>query len=189
MRDEPRKSVPTWTTFLIVIALVVLGIGGLEAGYFTGNSVRQAITTTSTVLQSTTATLAAPPDQTTSTDPCFIAGQPAGMFLRVVSDNGDAPIAGAKVTANHSQANDYCNGVLYTGAAATTSFTTDGTTTWYPLDTTNDGSYSLIVQYSGHAYNFTAGMEPIAVTCATLYVPSGRTNVTFTFTSPSNNCR
>ena len=112
------------------------------------------------------------------TNPCIIAGQPAGMFLRIVSDSG-APVAGAQVTATHKEADDYCNGVLYTGISATTSFTTNGTT-WYALDATNAGTYSFGVTYSGHTYGLSAQMEPVSVTCATLYVPSGRTNVTST---------
>jgi hypothetical protein len=102
------------------------------------------------------------------------------MFLRITSDSSSVPVAGAQVIAIHKQANDTCNGVLWPGQTSTTSFTTNGTTAWYSLDTTNDGSYSFVVAYSGHVYNFSAGMAPVSATCAALYVPSGRTNVTTT---------
>ena len=166
---------------VVAVVLVILVVGSLGVGYFAGNINRQTITTTSTVLLYTTTTLTASFTQTASSDTCFIVGQPAGMFLRIASDNSDALIAGAQVTATHKQADDYCNGVLYLGQTTTTSFTTNGTTAWYSLDTTNDGSYSFAVQYSGHTYNFSAGMNPVTVTCAALYIPSGRTNVTMSY--------
>ena len=100
------------------------------------------------------------------------------MFLSVASDSGDAPVAGAQVIAIHRQGSDTCNGVFYPGQSSVTTFVTNGTTAWYPLDATNDGSYSFAVEYSGHIYNFSALMQPVYVTCAALYVPSGRTNVT-----------
>ena len=114
---------------------------------------------------------------TTSANPCVIEGQPAGMFLKIASDNGGTPIVGARITATHKQADDTCNGVLYYGKITTTSFTTNGTA-WYPLDSTNDGSYSIVVRYFGYSFNLSAGMRPVSITCAILHVPSGRTNVT-----------
>jgi len=164
----------------VAVLLVILVAGSLGVGYFVGSGNRQTFTTTSTLLLSTTTTVTSITVQTVSTNPCFIAGQPAGMFLGVASDSGDAPVAGAQVIAIHRQGSDTCNGVFYPGQTSVTSFITNGTTAWYPLDTTNDGSYSFAVEYSGHIYNFSAGMQPVYVTCAALYVPSGRTNVTST---------
>jgi len=115
---------------------------------------------------------------TNPTNPCVISGQPAGMFLRIVSDSG-TPVASAQVTATHKEADVNCGGVLYTGISVATSFTTNGNM-WYALDATNAGTYSFGVIYSGHAYDLSAQLEPVSVTCATLYVPSGRTNVTST---------
>jgi len=112
-------------------------------------------------------------------NPCVITGQPAGMFLRIVSDSG-TPVAGALVSATHAGADVNCNGILFWVHSVTTSFTTDGATTWYSLDATNAGTYTFGVMYSGHVYNLSAGLEPVSVTCATLYIPSGRANVTST---------
>jgi hypothetical protein len=161
---------------LVAVMLVILVAGSLGVGYFAGSSNRLTTTATSTVLLSTTATITSTSIQTT----CFIAGQPDGMFLSVASDKGDTPIAGAQVIAIHRQADDTCNGVFYPGQTSVTTFITNGTAAWYTLDTTNDGSYSFAVEYSGQIYNFSATMRPVTLTCATLYVPSGLTNVTLT---------
>jgi hypothetical protein len=120
------------------------------------------------------------PPSTTSTGTntsCVITGQPGGAYLRILSDSTLTPVTGAVVTAEHRPAACALNGVEYTNTATNMTFTTNGTE-WMSLDTTNDGSYSFTVQYSGHTYAFTAGLGPLATTCATLYVPSGRTNVT-----------
>ena len=161
---------------VIASLLVVAILAGAGAGYFAGSSNRQ--TTTTTVVSASTLTSTSV--ETISTDPCVIMGQPAGMFLKIASDNGGAPIAGAQVIAIHKQADDYCNGVLFRGNFTMISFTTNGTTSWYSLDSTNDGSYSVVVAYSGHLYNLSAQMHPVSVTCAALFITSGRTNVTST---------
>jgi hypothetical protein len=121
--------------------------------------------------------LQANPTPASGTNPCVIAGQPAGMFLRIASDSGTT-VAGAQVSATHKEANHYCNGVFYSGITTSTSFMTNGTTAWYSLDSTNAGTYSFVVEYSGNSYSFSAQMGPVSATCATLYMPSGHTNVT-----------
>ena len=111
-------------------------------------------------------------------NPCVIQGQPAGMFFMIISDNGGTAIPGVQVSATHKEADDYCNGVLYTGKITESSFTTNGTTRWYNLDSTNDGTYSISILYSGRNYSLVAQMRPVSVTCAVLYIPSGHSNVT-----------
>jgi hypothetical protein len=111
-------------------------------------------------------------------NPCVIAGQPAGMYLRIVYDSNGSLVSGAQVTAVHKEANDYCNGVLYAGSTTTTSFVTGGTTAWYSLDSTNAGTYSFTIEVAGHLYSLSASLAPVSVTCSTLYVPLGRTNTT-----------
>lgn len=118
------------------------------------------------------------PSTSTGTDTnCVITGQPGGINLRILSDSTLTPVTGAVVTAKHDPSACVLNGVEYTNTATTRTFTTSGTS-WISLDPTNDGSYSFTIQFSGHTYAFTAGLGPLATTCATLYVPSGRTNVT-----------
>ena len=111
---------------------------------------------------------------------CVITGQSGGAFLRVLSDSTQMPVTGAVVTATLNPAECILNGVEYTNTATTQMFTTNGTE-WMLLNTTNAGSISLTVTYSGQTYTFTAELRPVSVTCTTLYVPSGRTNSTITF--------
>jgi hypothetical protein len=126
---------------------------------------------TVTILDTATSTA------TAGSNPCVIVGQPAGVLLKIASDIIGNPVAGAQVSATHREANDTCNGVLYPGIQTTVSFTTNGTA-WYSLDSTNAGTYSFAVRYSDRNYNFTAQLEPMTLTCTTLYVPSGLTHTT-----------
>ncbi len=106
---------------------------------------------------------------------CTFNAGPLGLGLRVVSDGNQTPIAGAQVEATNTA-------LLCDGAPAdsqkTTSFVTNGTE-WNYLDIGEDASYSFLITYSGHSYNFSTGLGVEAFTCATLFLPSGRTNVTF----------
>jgi hypothetical protein len=107
---------------------------------------------------------------------CIIMGQPASFLLRVISDSTQLPVAGAQVSAANEPA--YCNGSPATGKATTTLIT--NSTQWYSLDPANNAGYSVVVRYSGQTYMFTAALRPVSTTCATLFVPSGRTNITMT---------
>ena len=109
-------------------------------------------------------------DTTTTSAECSITGQPGPAFIRVLSDSNQTPVGGALVKATNNPA--YC------GSETTTSFTTTAGTQWYPLNSENSGGYSFVVTYLGQTYTFTASLRPLSTTCATLYVPSGRTNVT-----------
>ena len=102
---------------------------------------------------------------------CFVTGQPGPFYLRVVSDSDQTPITGAVVNATSQPINGDCI------PATSQEFTTNNTE-WYSLGTLNLAGYSFVVTYSGQAYSFTADLRPISVTCATLYIPSGETNVT-----------
>jgi hypothetical protein len=85
---------------------------------------------------------------------------------------------GARVTASSQTTTIGCNG-SQTTAQTTFTFTTNNTE-WYSLDTANRAGYSIVVTYSGHTYNLTSGFAvgPIFATCASLYIPSGKTGVT-----------
>jgi hypothetical protein len=107
---------------------------------------------------------------------CIIQGQPGALQLRILSDSTLQPLVGANVSATNTPA--LCNNVpatTHTGMK----FTTNGTD-WYYLPTDNEASFSFVVSYSGQIYTLKAGLMPIFVTCATLYVPSGKTNITTT---------
>ena len=105
---------------------------------------------------------------------CTITGQPGGILLRVLSDANDTPIAGAVVNATNKPA--FCN---YSPATTQTTktFTTNGHTNWYSLNSDNNLGYSFVVTYMDHTYQFTANLAPVSITCATLYVPSGHTDI------------
>lgn len=110
---------------------------------------------------------------------CSISGQPAGIFLSVLSDSTSTPVVGANVTATHYPAGCSLNGVVYGNAPTTQQFVTNGSR-WISLNSTNDGSYNFTVDYQGHNNTFTADLRPVSITCATIYVPSGMTDVTIT---------
>ena len=104
---------------------------------------------------------------------CIISGQPGPIFLRVLSDSNQT-ITGAQVAATNEPA--YC-GNTPANSQTTVIFTTSSGTEWYPLNSGNNAGYSFVVTYAGQTYNFTAALRPVLATCATLYVPSGRTSI------------
>jgi len=108
---------------------------------------------------------------------CSITGQPGGMFLRVISDSTMKPIAGAEVTATNIPA--LCNGQQQATAPEVRSFTTNSTE-WVNLPSDNNAGYSLSVSYASQIHDFTADLRPVSLTCATIQLPSGLTNVTIT---------
>jgi hypothetical protein len=105
---------------------------------------------------------------------CTITGQPGPFLLRVVSDSYQTPIIGAAVNATNKPM--YCDGGPANNQTALV-FSTNSTE-WYSLGSENNAGYSLVVNYSGQSFSFTADLRPVSVTCATLYIPSGETNVT-----------
>lgn len=114
---------------------------------------------------------------------CTAPGQPMGMFLRIISDQSSTPVAGVNVTAKHAfPIPDCAGGSSSATRSAEYSLVTNGSE-WYSLDTFNGGNYSIAASYSGQTYNFTARLGYSTFTCATLYLPSGKTNVTV---SPSD---
>lgn len=115
-----------------------------------------------------------PTTTTTTSFECTITGQPGPIFVRVLSDSNQTPVAGAVVKATNNPA--YC-GSVPAAQQETTSFTTTASTQWYSLNSENNAGYSLVVTYQGQTYTFTANLRPLSATCATIYVPSGRTSV------------
>jgi hypothetical protein len=105
---------------------------------------------------------------------CSISGQPEGMLLRILSDSTLRPIIGAQVTATNQPA--FCN--IFSATKQTTVTFTTYNSIWYPLDGDNNAGYSFSVSYLGQNYSFKANLLPASVTCATLFIPSGRTNIT-----------
>ena len=157
----------------------------------TTETVTTTATLTTTVTGTGTGAVTSGPSSTTALSSCVsVAGQPGPFLLRVVSDSDQKPITGAQVIATSQSTTVSCSGLPLTTTQTTLSFTTNNTG-WYSLPSQNINiylGYSITVKYSGQSYNFTAGLRPVSVTCATLYIPSGRTNVTtaeFQSTCPS----
>ena len=109
-----------------------------------------------------------------STSTCTIA-QPGLVFISVASDSNQTPVPAAIVTATNVPA--YC-GDYSANNQTTVTFVTDGDTTWYPLPGHDNEGYTFAVRYQGQTFGFDIVLEPLSTTCATLYVPSGMTNVT-----------
>jgi hypothetical protein len=106
---------------------------------------------------------------------CVLTAGPLALGLRVVADGNQTPIAGAHVAATNTALS--CNGAP-ADPQKTMTYVTNGSE-WHYLDIGEDASYSFIVTYSGHSYRFSTNLGVEEVTCATLFIPSGRTNVTF----------
>jgi len=143
------------SAFVLVILIVVAALGAV------------ALLSHSTPGLSTTSS-------SSSSAACTILGQPAGFYLRVLNVSTGAPVRGADVVAVNEPA--YCN---YQQAAprTTVAFTTNGTE-WFELPSENDAGYAISVAYAGQPHNFTADLNPVSLTCATIYLPTGATNVT-----------
>lgn len=130
----------------------------------------------STVFTSSTTALSS---STTTCTTIYPAGE-NWFYLRVVSDTNPTPIVDARVTATHQVTSPTCSGSPQTTTEIALGFTTTNAE-WYPLDTSFSGPYSIVVTYSGHSYSLSSdGGRAESATCETLYIPSGRTNVTTT---------
>lgn len=112
----------------------------------------------------------------TGASPCPIAGPPNGVYIRILSDASGNPVVGANVSVAQKDGGPTCNGVLYFEKGSMETFITDGTQ-WHSLDMGNYGLLSITVRYSGASYQLMAGTSPLSVSCATLYVPSGKSSV------------
>lgn len=106
---------------------------------------------------------------------CVFEAIPGPTYLRVISDSNQTPIVGAQITATDTVL--LCNGATI-DRPETQRFVTNSTE-WYPMAGGLAATYSFVVSYAGHTYSFSTGNAIEAATCATLFIPSGRTNVTF----------
>jgi len=148
-------------------------------GIITSSTTPSVVTTiiNSTVFPFSTISVSSNTSQTACTTVLPSGENP--LFLRVVSDANQTPIAGARVTATHDVITG-CYGSPRTTTRVTLAFTTSNAE-WYSLDTFLSGPYSMVVAYSGHSYSLSSdGGSAESATCLSLYLPSGRTNATIT---------
>ena len=169
-----KSAISLGVSALIIIAIIlIVGFGlFLNATFNTTSSTTNALntnrlTTTSTHLGSSLSAVSTV---------CYVQGQPAGFFIRILSDSAFTPVVGVKVMATNNPA--LCNSTPAT-KQTTVTFTTNSNE-WYTLPSDNNAGYSFMVTYSSQKYNFTASLRPLSVTCATLFITSGRTNITIT---------
>jgi len=144
----------------IVAVLLVVAIGSLALNVYQFASPRSVTVTASLNVLTT----------------CSISGQPGGIQFRVLSDSALKPVAGVNVTTVNIPA--MCNGIPAT-SQSTQMFKTNGTE-WFNLPSDDNYQYDFVANYLGHSYTLTATLRPVSLTCATLFVPSGRTNITIT---------
>ena len=115
--------------------------------------------------------------QTTTTACTTIyPGQPLGASLRVVNATTLEPVARATVNAT-APVSGIC------GASSPIPISvliTTNSTEWYSLPFINRGTYQIAVTYLGRSYSVTMPLGLSVYNCATLYVPTGQTNVTTT---------
>ncbi len=108
---------------------------------------------------------------------CEPGGESGPFAIRVLFDSNQSPVAGAQVSAMNQPGGVTCNGTSsYLLTSQTTVTFTTNHTEWYYLDSGPDAGYSVTVTYAGQHYNLTATFRPEFAYCATLFVPSGRTN-------------
>jgi hypothetical protein len=167
------------STFRVPVTTPTKTITQTEFSTIVSTSTEYVTTTTVATTSPVSAVVASEPSTSTS---CTVALQPGPFFLRIVSDANQTPVAGVRVTATSQPATVSCDGSAPLPATNQTklAFTTNGTIEWYSLPSQNDAGYSLVISYTGRSYNFTARLSTFSETCASLYLPSGRTDVTVT---------
>lgn len=108
--------------------------------------------------------------------PCTFMAQPGSLFLRVISDSNQTPISGAQVSA--TSAPWLCNG-FPVAPKTTMTFVTNSTEWHYVGGGASEAAFSFDVKYAAHSYSFTESVLVEGVSCVTLFIPSGDTNVTW----------
>ncbi len=149
------------TTNLVVVGLLIVAAASVALNFYQYSSPRKVTETTEV--------------GTTSTS-CIILGQPGGIMFRVLSDATSEPVSGVAVIAVNTPAT--CNGSPATNQ--TVDMFTTNETEWRSLPSDNNYQYSFVVNYQGRTFTLTATLRPVSLTCATLYVPSGKPNITIT---------
>jgi hypothetical protein len=164
---------------VVAIVLGILVVGSLGVGYFVGNINQKTFTTTTTSIETTTTT--STEVVTTYLSPyCTITGQPGGISVRFLNSTTLTPVNGVYVVAVSRPFLCSDGSTLTPAGPQTVAIFTTGGSEWYPLSSDSNHAYSIAAFYAGHTYNFTADLRPVSMTCATLYIPSGQTNVTIT---------
>ena len=97
---------------------------------------------------------------------CTYSGETVGVLFRLVSDTG-SPISGVQIK---GQSVVYCNTERQVQALPPATTNSSG---WADMRDGNGGNYYLTFGYAGTSYNVMISVEPVALTLATLKLPSG----------------
>lgn len=146
----------------VIIVVAIIGTAAFAVSSFAG---RGAVSQQSAMI-----------NNTSSHRICnsFVEGN--AFYILVDADSSGVPVKNATVSVTQFLACGNSSGMITTtqtislGSATTTS---NGLVSVFPYA----GEYSVEVEYRGHAYNFSAFVNPLETTNATLSVPSGHLQV------------
>ena len=157
-----RTAIGTTVLSLGVVAIVLVAVVGV---LFVSNQFGERPTTTST--SSALSTM------------CEVPVEGAGVFLHVVSDSTQKPLAGILVYAVPTASSCYGAGRPGPG-----SYTTNATG-WVSLNVTNlqaNYFFETSLMYAGQNYSFVLPQGPLDTTNATLRLPSGNLSISLCYT-------
>lgn len=127
-----RRAIGRAIVALVAILIIIVGEIGFVSFRFQPSKSTASSPSTSTITvcvsssggTQQTVTCNSPNVTYTGSTSCIIAGQPGGIFLRILSDSTLKPVVGAYVTATNRPA--YCNNIRATNQTTET-FATNGT--------------------------------------------------------------
>ena len=171
---------PSPRSYTLLAAAIVIAAIVVSAAILVSPAFNATVTQTATKIDTTTVA-------TRPTSLCISPGQPQGAFLEVLNDSTSLPVVGANVTAVEDGYSGNCgNATVSAFTWQTTEVFTTNNTEWYSLNIVNAVDYRFTVAYSGHIYSLILAPLGLSIyTCGTLYLPSGRTNIT---TSVQTSC-
>jgi len=128
--------------------------------------------------------------QVSGVPPCPSSSvQGFALYVKVITDNTNATISGAQVTATFHDFRE-CVQTSVVGGTTMSSSLTYSTTVQLPAQSTQEngsvtivpayvGNYSITIQYEGQTFNTVANVHPIWATLLTVSLPSGKANQTY----------
>lgn len=115
--------------------------------------------------------------QTTSqSTKCTVLAESGPLYIEILNDSSKSPVVGAQVTATNTPVT--CDQTTALDNNFTVMFTTGPARSYSIFGGGSDSSFLVTVFYAGHTYPFKIQLAIESATCASLYLPSGRENVT-----------
>lgn len=166
----------TITSMITSVATTVSSLTTVETSVSTVTAVSTTVVSTSTTVNSSSVISTA---TTTTGVSCIVAGYPDGIYLQVLTNSG-SPISGLAVS---GQAIYSVCGQTYSNSVATST----NSTGWAYLGS-NPGYYYISFTYNGANYDLTIPSQPITMSIATYYVPSGNLTVSYCVSGNMKEC-